>query len=72
MKNIHEINSTASTSHAFGIVAQHLMNNDLEISYSLQIDTIKKKLAVVGTFNAHDTEMFETSTAVKFEWNFQE
>lgn len=68
MKNLHGTDNNA----AFGIIAQRLIDNDVEISYHLHIDTIKKKLAIVGIFNVHEPGLFEKRTTVKFEWNFHE
>ena len=80
MKNLQQKTSTTSSNDAFGIVAHRLMDNDSDISFTLRVDTEKKKVAIVGIFNVYgfsylnddDNDDNDRSTTVKFEWNFQE
>jgi hypothetical protein len=72
MRNIQRIKSIVANDDEFGIIAHHLMNYDLKTSFSLTIDTEKKKLGIVGDFDISETFISEINGALAFEWNFQE
>jgi hypothetical protein len=72
MKNIQRINSIVANDHEFGIIAHHLMNYAFKTSFSLNIDSEKKKLSIIGNFDVSETLFSDISGTLKFEWNFQE
>ena len=73
MRNIQRRNSIVSNNDEFGIIAHNLMNCDLhKTSFSFNIDTEKKKLAIIGKFDMSVMFISELTGALKFEWNFRE
>ncbi len=72
MRNIQKINSIVANDHEFGIIAHHLMNYAFKTSFSLNIDSEKKKLSIIGNFDVSETLFSDISGTLKFEWNFQE
>ena len=72
MKNIQRMNSIVANDHEFGIIAHDLMNYDLETLFTLNIDTEKQKLSIIGNFNLSESHDMDITAALKFEWNFHE
>jgi hypothetical protein len=72
MRNIQRRGSIVSNNDEFGIIANHLINDDYKTSFSFEIDTEKKKLAIIGEFDLVMTIVSEVTGALKFEWNFRE
>jgi hypothetical protein len=48
------------------------MNYAFKTSFSLNIDSEKKKLSIIGNFDVSETLFSDISGTLKFEWNFQE
>ncbi len=73
MRNIQRRNSIVSNNDEFGIIAHNLMNRDLhKTSFSFNIDTENKKLAIIGRFDLFEMFTSDLTKTLKFEWNFRE
>ncbi|CAF2105210.1 unnamed protein product [Rotaria magnacalcarata] len=69
MRNIQTENSTVSNDSKCGIIAHRLLT-DKCINMNLNIDTDKKKIAIIGNFQLDHTDYSDSATTLKFEWNF--
>ncbi len=72
MRNIQRSNSLVSNNEEFGIIAHRLRNYECQTSFSLSIDTEKRRLAIIGEFDSFLETNSVLSRALKFEWSFRE
>ncbi len=73
MRNIQRRNSIVSNNDELGIIAHNLMNRDLDnTSFTFNIDTANKTLAIIGEFDLFEVFTSELTETLKFEWNFRE
>ena len=72
MRNIYKKNSIVSNPVEYGIVAHRLMNCDYKTTFSFAIDVDKKKFEIAATVTLFQLDFMETTTILKFEWDFQE
>ncbi len=72
MRNIQRSNSLVSNNEEFGIIAHRLRNYECQTSFSLSIDTEKRRLAIIGEFDSSLETDSALSGALKFEWSFRE
>ncbi len=72
MRNIQKSNSLVSNNEEFGIIAHRLRNYEYQTSFSLSIDTEKRRLAIIGEFDSFLETNSVLSRALKFEWSFRE
>lgn len=72
MRNLQRTKSIVANDDTFGIIAHHLMKHDSQMSFRLDIDPEKKKIAIASSINIGDARITDINVTVKFEWNFQE
>jgi hypothetical protein len=72
MRNIKKGNSIVSACDERGVIAHCLSRHEYNISFCLEIDLEKKKLAIISKSPLSFDDDSVTSTALKFEWNFRE
>lgn len=72
MRNIQGKGSIVSNNDEFGIIAHNLLTSGVRISFYLNIDTDKKKLAITGAVDLSSALLDELCNELEFEWNFRE
>lgn len=69
IKNIRRKRSIVSSCEDFGIIANHLMINATNKTFSFKVDGEQKKITITSGCNLF---AFDGSSAIEFEWDFHE